>query len=484
MMTKPAFAAAFLVSTALVALPAPEPAWEQPVEAREHQNTTQQQQQQQQQQKQQPDTLVLTLGTTAKQPRVGVQDFIVPSGDAELLEAARTVAEVLWADLDFEKEFYMIDRKASAMIPSSPTPQTVPLEPWRELGADFVVHGTLRRAQAGEFEVDIRIVIVHGQTAGQLDYDSTFARCTAKNPRWCAHSIADEIHEKKRNLQGVARTKIAFTSDRDNRAGPGRQVKEIYVMDYDGANQRRVTAHNSLSMQPVWAPDGVSIAYVSYFQGFNDIYMTRPDGRAAIRPARGNPDARNFSPAISPDGTRMLFQSSRGNDTGNADIFIVNIDGTGLRNLTPGTPNSSEGVPGWNPAGTEIVFTSNRTGTNQLYVMTAEGLSLRRLPADRWSDKPTWSLQNFIAFTYGPSSGPHDIAIYDLLTNRISLLTEGVGTNGSPAVSPNGRHIVFSTDRWGGTELGVISRRGGAPKRLTEAGNNSYPNWSRSPSSR
>ena len=434
---------------------------------------------------QQPTDITVSMGNAALQPKVGVPDFVVRGGDAELNTVARTVAEVLWADLDFEKEFYLIDRQASAGIPVAPTAEQVNLDRWKELGADFVVHGTVSRGGAGEFAVDLRIVTVRGATAGQLDFNSVYERCTVKNPRWCAHSIADDVHKKKRDLDGVARTKIVFTSDRDNKGPAGRQVKEIYVMDYDGANQRPVTAHRSLSMMPVWSADANAIAYVSYYAGFTDIYLTRPDGRPAARPANGSPDVRNYTPALSPerDGSsrRLLFASSRDSAAGNWDIFIVNADGSGLKNLTPNTPSSSESTPTWNPLGTEIAYTSDRTGTNQIWIMTPEGLGARRVPTDQHCDRPTWSLQNFIAFAYGPMSGPHDIAIYDLQASKISILTDGQGSNGSPAVSSNGRHVVFMTTRWGGNQLAVVSRKGGSPKRLTEVGNNSYPNWSQPP---
>lgn len=435
----------------------------------------------QQQQPQQPQQITVTMDNPGTQPKIAIPDFLAAGGDAELQAVARTVAEVLWADLDFEKEFYLIDRKESAGVPLSPTVEGLELERWRDLGADFVVHANVTRSAAGEFAVDLRIVTARGTTAGKLDFSSLYERCTIKNPRWCAHSIADDIHKKKRNLDGVARTKVAFVSDRDNKSVPGRQVKEIYVMDYDGANQRPFTAHRSLSIMPSWAADGVSLAYVSYFGGNSDIYLTRPDGRAPTRPANGNMDVRNYSPAISPDGRRMLFASSRDVSTGQNDIFIVNVDGSGLRNLTPNTPKSGESTPSWSPSGNQIVFTSDRTGTNQLYLMDPDGLNLIRLPMDKHCDKPTWSLLNFIAFAYGPMNGPHDIALYDLQTQKVSILTDGQGSNNSPAVSTNGRHVVFTTTRYGNNQLAVVSRRGGAPKQLTTTGNNTYPNWSRPP---
>ncbi len=83
-----------------------------------------------------------------------------------------------------------------------------------------------------------------------------------------AHTISDEIHKQQRNLTGVARTKLTFSSDRDGERMKGtvydRRIKEIYIADYDGANPRRITVNRSLNINPVWSSDGKAIAYTSY----------------------------------------------------------------------------------------------------------------------------------------------------------------------------------------------------------------------------
>ena len=82
-----------------------------------------------------------------------------------------------------------------------------------------------------------------------------------------AHTIADEIHESQRSLRGVARTKLTFASDRNRERVTGtvenRDVKEVYIADYDGANQRRITVGRQLNITPTWSPDGRAIAYTS-----------------------------------------------------------------------------------------------------------------------------------------------------------------------------------------------------------------------------
>ena len=89
---------------------------------------------------QQQGTIRLTLtGAPGLPPKVAVPDFI---GEAA---AGKTIGEVLWDDLDFEGEFYMVARDTYRSIPQPPSIDQVPLQRWKELGADGVVVGSVRR---------------------------------------------------------------------------------------------------------------------------------------------------------------------------------------------------------------------------------------------------------------------------------------------------------------------------------------------------
>lgn len=73
-------------------------------------------------------------------------------------------------------------------------------------------------------------------------------------------------------------TKIAFASDRD--ADPeNRRNTEIYVMDGDGGNVRRVTNNDGTDINPTWSPDGQWIAFASDRDGDFEIYIIQPDGK-------------------------------------------------------------------------------------------------------------------------------------------------------------------------------------------------------------
>jgi TolB protein len=421
----------------------------------------------------------ITMSNVASHPKLGLPDFVTPGNDAELAAASKTIADVLWNDLDYEREYYMIDRKASAAIPVAPA-ASLPFAAWTDIGAEVVLAVAARRDGAN-IVLEAKLVSTKAPDEGRQRFSAEYRNCRLDQLRLCAHTVADDFHKRTRGLDGVARTKIAFVSDRAGARSAGRGQpavisKEIYIVDYDGADPRRVTVNGKLNLSPVWAPGGGWLAYASWMSGYPDIYvadMSQP-GRALKRPAGGTAAVHNWSPSWSPDASRIAFASNRAGGA-QFDVWVVNREGGGLENLTPSTPRSTEGAPTWSPNGAQIAFTSDRTGENQLYVMSAQGTDVRAL-VPQYVDRPTWSRLNFLAFTVNRNA-PHDIGIYDFNSPGVKVLTDGRGSNEAPAVAPNGRHIAFVTTRWGRKELATIDRAGQNVRRITQVGNNDYPNW-------
>jgi TolB protein len=421
---------------------------------------------------QQPSEVAVVIsGDPGTPPRYAVPDFVATNPEAA--EIAKTISQVLWDDLAFEREFYLIPRDTYSTIPAARTAAQIPFAAWRELGADGVIFGSVQRT-GNNVRVEIRLFNIRTQ---QSVFSKEYTG-TATNPRLFAHIASDEIHQQQRSLRGVARTKLAFSSDRNRERVGGtvqnRDVKEVYVADYDGANSRRITANRQLNIMPVWSPDARAVAYTSYRRGYPDVFIAMIYDGVQQEPTKGG--TQNWLPMFSPDGTRIAFTSSR---DGNAELYIMNRDGSGIRRLT--NHPAIDTTPTWSPTGTQIAFTSDRAGQPQIYVIGADGLNLRRLTtAESYADRPTWSPAPFNEIAFAAQTGPgYDVKIYDLASGVTRQITFGEGSNESPAYSPNGRHLAFTSTRTGrGVQVYTIGRDGRGLKQVTRDGNNYTPSWS------
>ena len=417
-------------------------------------------------------SMVITGAGAGAPPRFAVTDFLALSNDAETVDAAKTISAVLWDDLNFEREFALIPRDVAGTVPPPKSMADVPFDRWRELNADGVIVGTVQKTSAG-IHVEVRLLGVQTrQSAFARQYDGSVA-----SRRLYAHRISDDVHQQQRALRGVAQTKLTFNSDRDGERMAGtierRNAKEIYMCDYDGESQRRLTTGFNLNINSTWSPDARSIAYTSYLRGLPNIFVAHIyDGtRDELTKNAGN----NFLPVFSPDGTRIAFSSTR---DGNSEIYVMSRDGSNVRRLTNNP--AIDTTPTWAPSGTQIAFVSDRTGAPQVYVMGVDGLGVRQITHETYADRPTWSPAPYNEIAYTARTGPgNDIKVIELATGQIRQLTFGEGTNESPSFAPNGRHFAFSSTRSGKEQIFTMARDGRGLRQLTRNGNNKQPDWSK-----
>jgi TolB protein len=397
--------------------------------------------------------------------------FAVPScvprkGDEPSVEACKTITQVLRNDLAFEGLFQFVPENLFSAIPAL-NPDAVNLEDWKGIGANILVV-TRVEVTGGELALEAKVYAV---SSGQ---NILAKRYTGKsdNPRMFAHQASDDIMTLTQ-YKGVARSKIAFVSDRT--ATKDKRSKEIFITDYDGYNPRQVTVNGSLNITPAWSPDGRQLAYSSYRQPPPAIFIASIfEGKSAkVTSDKGQA----FGPAYSPDGKRIAYSSSQ---SGNMEIYVANADGSGARKIT--TTAASDTAPCWSPTGQEIAFTSDRAGTPQIYLMDSDGLNVRRLTTvGNWNDAPVWNPSkqySEIAYTARLEAGGFDIAIIDLASHQVRQITTGRGSCESPSWAPNGRHLVFSCRRGVTWQIAVGDRDGRMFETLPAGpGNNTQPDW-------
>ena len=288
----------------------------------------------------------------------------------------------------------------------------------------------------------------------------------------------------------AAQAQITFMSNRDGHVHPrlGWPTFEIYVMEVDGNNQRRLTNNPNLDTHPSWSPDGKRIAFMSDRDGHvnilggllnYEIYVMDADG--------GNPQNltndpnSDSSPSWSPDGKRIVFASNRdGNRDGNREnyeIYVMDTDGNNQQRLTDNDFYDTH--PSWSPDGERIAFISRRDGhfigefglSSEIYVMDADGKNTRRLTNNRKDDwAPSWSPDGErIAFAADRKGDDVNDEIYvmDADGGNQRRLTNNRVHDKSPSWSSDGKRIVFSSYRDGNAEIYVMDNDGGNQQKLT-----------------
>jgi TolB protein len=376
--------------------------------------------------------------------------------------AARELEQTLRADLERAGIFDLLGPEQLAVLSLAGDLES-DADQYRSLGASMLLAAEIQ-LEGNRLVLEGRLIdLASRQTIVGKRYRGTFDLA-----RRIAHTFADEIVLFLSSRRGIAMTAIAFYSDRDGN-------KEIFLMDYDGHDQRRLTAHQSISMSPSWSGASNSIAYVSFFGGKGPaLYL------ADVASGRKTPlvtdGSLNASPSFSPDGRRIAFARALG---ANIEVFVCDRDGSNVRRLT-----NSGGIdtnPAWGPSGQEIAFTSSRSGSPQVYVMDVEGSNLRRVTFEgTYNDGASWSPDGTrLAYATRVESNRFDLAVLDLVTLGAKRLTAGSGSNEAPSFSPDGRRIAFTSTRAGGLQIFALDATDGSGiEQLTSEGGNWAPDWS------
>jgi TolB protein len=361
----------------------------------------------------------------------------------------------LRSDLEYTGIFVIAD---PAHYPSgSRDPSTVEIaDQWRGTGAEYLVD-TRGEVTGDRISIEARVWDLKSH---QLMLGRRYSGGATYVER-IAHTLANDLVKEFTGKSGLFLSSIVFVSDRDG-------SKEIYAMDFDGRNVRRLTSHRSLAMNP--DARGGKIVFSSYIHRFPQIWMMNADGSGA----REIPTSLelNASPALSPDGSQIAFSGSA---KGNPDIYVVGTSGSGLKRLT--MTHALEASPDWSPTGRQILYTSDQSGTPQIWVMDAEGTGPRRVTyAGNWNDEGAWSPDGSkIAFACR-NEGDFNICVMDFANgNTVQLTSEG--SNGHPGWSPNGEKIVYQSRRGGSTQIYTMDADGQNKRLLTERSSNMQPIW-------
>ncbi len=416
----------------------------------------------------QPD-LNLSISAPGQLPAMAIPDF---RGDTQSQSLMSVFNETLWRDLD--------DAAIFKMVPKTQYPLAIPQQPselrardwsappaqaaYLALGYSAVQNGTL---MVRGWLMDVR-----GAAAAQMFEKRYGESVDANGARLAAHKFAADILAAF-GASSLLGTHIYFV--RESRPAPDRQ-SEIWMMDYDGANQHRIAGASAVLTQPGISPDGSEVAFVRMNPPALMRYSTELARALPFQNQRGL--SAIASPSFTPDGKQIVFGQSI--DSKGLQIIIANSDGSNQRSLTGLTTTDQE--PKVNPkTGAQIAFSSGRTGHVQIYLMNADGTGVELLSDGAGeAANPAWHPNGrFLAFasTSGYAAGAWNIFIMDVAHRTYTQLTHNEGKNENPVWAPDGVHIVFSSTRSGKPQIWSMAADGTQLRQLTTDGSNSTPVW-------
>ena len=425
------------------------------------------------------DNVLTGTSTGVTSIRIAVADFKPLADDPQTAAFKQTFDATLYADLASAGIFDIVSK--SLMPPGSPgAPAEVQMQSYSNAPASaaMLVFGSLGQA-GGKLLVNGYLFDVKN-----LQYPQVIAKQYSEAPsedsaRQVAHRFADEIiYRLGGGTPGIAETKIYYVQMTGDLT---RDVsKEIWQMDYDGANQRPITHLGAISISPRVSPNNTRLAFASLGRyGFQlKMYSLLLDRYVAFPIGNGSTE----SPAWAPSGNELAYAAA---PNGSFEIWVADSNGNLGRRIT--SFRGGNVSPVYNPkTGAQIAFISDRTGLPQLYIMNSDGSSVQQMTDGGYASSPSWSPNGqFLAFAwdrkYGPGApGGQDIYVMEVATRKWTQLTHDGGRCDFPSWSPDNRHIVYANSADGRADhmrVWTMLTDGTQRRPLTGPGAD-MPNWS------
>jgi len=256
-------------------------------------------------------------------------------------------------------------------------------------------------------------------------------------------------------------------------------------MNSDGSNLKRLTIDSTFDDSPAISPDGSQVAFLTarhdpdpQFPNLKyEIYIINSNGSNLRRLT--NTEAAEDHPAWSPDGTKLIFDADYDGD-GFYEIHTINSDGSNLTRLTFNPFNDQ--FADWSPDGSQIAFSSYRNGNWDIFVMDVDGSNQRQLTdSTNWELFPAWSPDGTqIAFNgLQPGSRNTDVFVMNSDGSNIRQLTDSPSFDENPVWSPDGKQIAFQTKRDGKFSIYTMNLDGSNQHPLTDDSHDDlWPSWS------
>ncbi len=347
---------------------------------------------------------------------------------------ASTIMDVVRNDFSFYMKKFSVKKDLSSIGEGS-----LSYSSYKAQGISYIIRGFFKQSSNGLKVTLSAHDVGKGETISEEEYDFE-----GNNPREIAHKFAHVAYKKITGEDSIFNSKMIFVSDRHGtRAEP---VKELYMMDFDGGNKKRITRHGGVVISPAISHDGTKVLYslikneTSKHRNINLRVYDLKTGRNSLV---SNRSGLNSGAVFMPGGESILLTLSH---VGNAEIFIMNLKTQALTRLT--NSYSPDVDPSINTDGSVMTFLSGRAGKPMIYTMDMKTKAVKRISyVGKFNATPRFAPDGkTIAFSSWLDTR-FDIFRIDSDGNNLARLTKDFGSNEDPTYSNDGQFIAFSSQR-------------------------------------
>jgi len=400
------------------------------------------------------------------------------------LEHGKKIYNIIKKDLDISSYFQLISEKAfveakkhSGLTPKANDPiNGFRFEPWKTIGAEFLIKTGFKVAKN---KVTLDTYLYHVPRKA-LIFGKSYTGST-DDLRTIAHSYCDDILKRLTGKKGFFMTKFLVARSTI------KNEKEIFVMDWDGSNLKQLTHHRTTSQSPAWSRDGAQMAYTSFL--YHKKRKTRNadlilyDFRTRKRFIMSSQQGINSGPSFDPKSDAVFMRISK---KGVSDIYKLSNAGKTIKQVTDGPRGAMNVEPAISPDGTKMVFSSDKGGRPMIYLKNLLTGKTRRLThAGVYNSSPAWSPDGKKITFAGWEKDHFDVFVMNADGSNLERLTTAKKTNGKmsnneyPSFSPDGRFILFASNRTMNYQLYIVNIDSKDSNRLTFDNKNYYkPQWS------
>ena len=381
----------------------------------------------------------------------GIPVSVVPFGTSDAPDMPENLANIIRDNLTMSGDFEALEPASMLSLPSSG--DDLSFRDWRMLGQEYVLVGEVEYREDRE-----RYILSYElfDVSQQRRVIGSRASAVESELRTLAHHVSNRIYEAITGIEGIFNTRLAFVTRNQE---DGETVYRLKVSDIDGHRDQVLLRSTQPILSPDWSPDRSELTYVSFEGGRPGIY--RQEIRSGERERLTSFTGLNSAPSWSPDGRSLLMTLSK---DGSAEIYRYVLDTGETERLTHHWSINTEAS--WAPDGERFAFTSDRSGRPQVYVQSRQDSEAQRVTFEgNYNARPRFGPDGEELFFIHGREGEYYLGALNLDSGEQRVFPRS-RTEESPAVSPNGRLVMYVTDEGNARSLELTTVDGRAQFRL------------------